>query len=125
MEQTSFDKVMAVNLDGVVSCTRAFWPALMAAAPARAAVVNTSSVAGFYPPAGGGSLPYVVSKFAVRGFSEGLAEQCLTIAPHGACAPVCACVPPCLAPCASHPSRAPGARKHTRTHAHAPHAHTQ
>lgn len=80
MEEETFDKVMAVNLDGVVIMTREFWPLLVRAQ--EAVVVNTSSVAGFYPPAGRNSIPYVTSKYAVRGFSEALAFECKTIAPH-------------------------------------------
>lgn len=80
MTEAAFDKVMAVNLDGVVTATRAFWPMLLKAD--EAAVVNTSSVAGFFPPASGYSIPYAVSKYAVRGFSEALIDQCRIIAPH-------------------------------------------
>jgi NAD(P)-dependent dehydrogenase (short-subunit alcohol dehydrogenase family) len=80
MEEDEFDKVMSVNLDGVIVTTRAFWPMLVAADAAF--VVNTSSIAGFMPPAGGISVPYVVSKYGVRGFSEHLMQQCKVIAPH-------------------------------------------
>lgn len=80
MPEETFDKVMAVNLDGVVTATRVFWPMLLDAD--EAAVVNTSSVAGFCPPAAGYSTPYAVSKYAVRGFSEHLMMQCGVIAPH-------------------------------------------
>ena len=55
-------------------------PMLMAAE--EAAVVNTSSVAGFCPPAAGYCTPYAISKYAVRGFSEHLLLQCRAIAPH-------------------------------------------
>lgn len=51
---------MAVNLDGVVTATRVFWTMLMKAD--EAAVVNTSSVAGFCPPAAGYCTPYAISK---------------------------------------------------------------
>jgi NAD(P)-dependent dehydrogenase (short-subunit alcohol dehydrogenase family) len=80
MSEEMFDKVLAVNLDGVVSMTRAFWDLLVRAD--EAVVVNTSSVAGFFPPASGGCAPYTVSKYAVRGFSEHLALECKLIAPH-------------------------------------------
>ena len=80
MSAAEFDKVMGVNFDGVVSCTREFWPQLLKAT--KAAIVNTSSVAGFMPPAANTSTPYAASKYAVRGFSEHLAWQCNTIAPH-------------------------------------------
>jgi len=81
MSEVAFDRVMAVNLDGVVTMTRAFWPNLVAAADG-AMVVNTSSVAGFLPPCGGISTPYAVSKYAVRGFSEHLMWQTRVTAPH-------------------------------------------
>lgn len=48
----------------------------------EAAIVNTSSVAGFFPSGGGQCNPYAVSKFAVRGFSEHLATDCQVMAPH-------------------------------------------
>ena len=82
MDAATFDKIMAVNVDGVVSCTREFWPLLMAAAPGRAALVNTSSVAGFLPNAASHCTPYAVSKYAVRGFSEHLMTLTPVIAPH-------------------------------------------
>jgi len=75
-----WDKVMAVNLDGVVSCTREFWPQLMAAE--QATIANTSSVAGFIPPAAALCTPYATSKYAVRGFSEHLMYVSRVIAPH-------------------------------------------
>eukprot|EP01047_Picozoa_sp_COSAG01_P009522 COSAG01_NODE_392_length_17668_cov_5.382264_7_plen_103_part_00 len=80
MSEGAFDKVMGVNLDGVITMTRLFWPMLVASDAAY--VVNTSSIAGFIPPAGGICTPYVVSKYAVRGFSEHLMMQCKVIAPH-------------------------------------------
>merc|ERR1719183_1694930 len=80
MDLATYDKIMAVNLDGVVMLTRDLWPYLCRAD--AASVVNTSSVAGFFPPAAGQCTPYAISKYAVRGFSEHLALQCRTIAPH-------------------------------------------
>eukprot|EP00928_Gymnodinium_smaydae_P075815 TRINITY_DN58827_c0_g1_i1.p1 TRINITY_DN58827_c0_g1~~TRINITY_DN58827_c0_g1_i1.p1 ORF type:complete len:337 (-),score=44.48 TRINITY_DN58827_c0_g1_i1:84-1094(-) len=80
MSEASFDKIMAVNVNGVVDLTRAFWPYMLQAE--EAAVVNTSSVAGFFPPSGSLCSPYVTSKYAVRGFSEALAMECKLIAPH-------------------------------------------
>ena len=55
MSEAEFDKVMAVNCDGVITATRVFWPMLVAAD--EAAVVNTSSVAAFLPNGGGQALP--------------------------------------------------------------------
>ena len=85
MSKQEFDKVMAVNVNGVVNCTRSFWPLLMSAAPNPVAVVNTSSIAGFMPQAAGNSTAYATSKYAVRGFTEHLAMQCKVIAPHIRC----------------------------------------
>ena len=45
MSEGAFDKVMGVNLDGVITMTRLFWPMLVASDAAY--VVNTSSIAGF------------------------------------------------------------------------------
>lgn len=67
---SSFEKVMDVNFWGVVRMTKAFLPQLIAT---RGGVVNISSLFGFigYP----GQTHYCASKFAVRGFSETLAEE--------------------------------------------------
>jgi NAD(P)-dependent dehydrogenase (short-subunit alcohol dehydrogenase family) len=80
MSEAEFDKVMAINCDGVITATRVFWPMLFAAD--EAAIVNTSSVAAFLPNAGGMCNPYAVSKAAVRGFSEHLAMDSRIMAPH-------------------------------------------
>lgn len=80
MSTETFDHVMAVDLDAVVFLTHKLWPHLMRAD--EAAVVNISSVAGFWPPGGVRCLPYVTAKYAVRGFSEGLAYECRFNAPH-------------------------------------------
>jgi len=88
MSKEEFDRVIGVNLRGVVQCTRSFWPLLLKVAPAKAAIINTSSVAGFFPPAAGTSTPYAVSKYAVRGFTEHLGIQCRVIAPHLRCVTV-------------------------------------
>merc|ERR1711998_349574 len=62
MSVETWDLVMAVNLDGVVTVTQEFWPQLLKAK--RGFLVNTSSVAGFIPPAAGQCTPYAVSKYA-------------------------------------------------------------
>jgi NAD(P)-dependent dehydrogenase (short-subunit alcohol dehydrogenase family) len=69
-----------LRIAGVVTATRVFWPFLLTAD--QAAIVNTSSVAAFFPAAGGNCNPYAVSKFAVRGFSEHLETDCRVMAPH-------------------------------------------
>jgi short-subunit dehydrogenase len=67
---SSFEKVMDVNFWGVVRMTKAFLPQLAAT---RGGVVNISSVFGFigYP----GQSHYCASKFAVRGFTETIAQE--------------------------------------------------
>ena len=67
-----FDKVMAVNFQGVVRMSRAFLPLLKAAEP-EARLVNISSIFGIIAPSG--QTAYCASKFAVRGFSMALAHE--------------------------------------------------
>jgi len=69
MAEEEFDRVMEINLHGVVSTVRYFLPFLRA--QAKACVVITSSVAGFFPSDKIG-VPYTTSKFAARGFAESL-----------------------------------------------------
>jgi NAD(P)-dependent dehydrogenase (short-subunit alcohol dehydrogenase family) len=66
-----FDKVLAVNFEGVVRMTRAFLPLLQAEPEAR--LVNISSIFGIIAPPG--QTAYSASKFAVRGFSMALAHE--------------------------------------------------
>lgn len=63
--------VMAVNFWGVAWMTRAFLPLLQRSEDA--ALVNVSSVFGLIAPAG--NIGYAASKFAVRGFTEGLRHE--------------------------------------------------
>jgi NAD(P)-dependent dehydrogenase (short-subunit alcohol dehydrogenase family) len=71
MPEPDWDKVMDVNLHGVVNMTRAFLPYLKE--QAESAVVNTSSIFGMI------AVPrqsvYHATKFAVRGFTESLAKE--------------------------------------------------
>lgn len=69
--EADFDRVMAVNFEGVVAMTRAFLPLLQAAPEAR--LVNISSMFGIVAPPG--QAAYSASKFAVRGFSMALAHE--------------------------------------------------
>ncbi len=69
--------VLDVNLMGVVHGIRAFLPRIREQGEGGH-IVNTASMAGMN--AGLGFSPYVASKFAVVGISEGLAMQ---LAPHG------------------------------------------
>lgn len=66
-----FDRVLAVNLMGVIHGTRAFLPHLIASGDGH--VVNISSLNGFFaqPELG----PYVTAKFGVRGFTETLRSE--------------------------------------------------
>lgn len=66
-----FDRVLAVNFEGVVRMTRAFLPLLQAEPEAR--LVNISSIFGIIAPPG--QTAYSASKFAVRGFSMALAHE--------------------------------------------------
>lgn len=71
MPEEDWDKVMGVNLHGVINMTRAFLPYL--ADRPEAAVVNTSSIFGMI------AVPrqsvYHATKFAVRGFTESLVKE--------------------------------------------------
>jgi len=71
VKPADFDKVLAVNFDGVVRMTRAFLPMLQAQPEAR--LVNISSIFGIIAPPG--QTAYSASKFAVRGFSMALAHE--------------------------------------------------
>lgn len=69
--EEDFDWVMDINLGGVVRGTRAFLPHLIRADEAH--IVNISSIFGVVGvPA---QVAYCTSKFAVRGFTEALAEE--------------------------------------------------
>ena len=71
MPESDWDKVMDVNLHGVINMTRAFLPYLRERP--EAAVVNTSSIFGMI------AVPrqsvYHATKFAVRGFTESLVKE--------------------------------------------------
>ena len=68
--------VMNVNLYGAVRCIQAVLPQMRARK--SGCIVNVSSVVGRI--AAIGQQPYVVSKWALEGMSEGLAQE---VAPHG------------------------------------------
>jgi NAD(P)-dependent dehydrogenase (short-subunit alcohol dehydrogenase family) len=67
--ESEIDRILAINLAGVVHGARAAYPYLKAAAPGSA-LVNTASAAGIYG-VGGGAI-YSATKFAVRGLTESL-----------------------------------------------------
>ncbi len=62
------EQVINTNLWGAVYCTLAFLPLLRKSS--RPVIVNVSSLAGLSGVLG--ALPYTISKFALRGFSEAL-----------------------------------------------------
>ncbi len=69
LDLDEFDMVMAVNFGGVLTMTKAFLPHL----GPDARIANISSLFGLIAPPG--QLPYVTSKFAVRGFTEALRHE--------------------------------------------------
>ena len=69
--EADFEWLFEINFWGVVRMTRAFLPLLKASDDAR--LVNVSSIYGIIAPPG--QVPYVSSKFAVRGFSVALAHE--------------------------------------------------
>ena len=71
MPETDWDRVMKVNLDGVINMTRKFLPDLKSRP--ESALINTSSIFGMV--AVPGQSVYHATKFAVRGFTESLAKE--------------------------------------------------
>jgi len=71
MSEADWDWVMNINLNGVVNATRAFLPYLKM--QPEAALINTSSIFGMIAVAK--QSVYHATKFAVRGFTEGLARE--------------------------------------------------
>ncbi|HBO15949.1 MAG TPA: short-chain dehydrogenase [Porticoccaceae bacterium] len=71
MPAEDWDRVMNVNLAGVVNMTRKFLPDLKSRP--EAALINTSSIFGMV--AVPGQSVYHATKFAVRGFTESLAKE--------------------------------------------------
>ena len=67
---SSFEKIMDVNFWGVVRMSKAFLPHLK---NTKGGLINISSIFGVIGYAG--QTPYCASKFAVRGFSETLAQE--------------------------------------------------
>lgn len=67
---SSFEKIMDVNFWGVVRMSKAFLPQLK---KTKGGLVNISSIFGVIGYSG--QTPYCASKFAVRGFSETLAQE--------------------------------------------------
>lgn len=81
-DRTNWDRTFGVCWGGVYNCTRAFLPMLLACD--RGAVVNTSSINGFWASVGP-DVPhtsYSAAKFAVKGFTEALIADFRVNAPH-------------------------------------------
>jgi NAD(P)-dependent dehydrogenase (short-subunit alcohol dehydrogenase family) len=78
----AWDRVFAVNWQGVYYCARVFLPLLVKSS--EGVLVNTSSVNGFWATLGPGvpHTAYSTAKFAVKGFTEALIEDLRTNAPH-------------------------------------------
>jgi NAD(P)-dependent dehydrogenase (short-subunit alcohol dehydrogenase family) len=71
VSEADFEWLFTINFWGVVRMTRAFLPMLRQSRQAR--LVNLSSLYGLVAPAG--QTAYAASKFAVRGFSNALAQE--------------------------------------------------
>jgi short-subunit dehydrogenase len=69
--EEEFDWLLAINLRAVITFTRALLPTLRANPGSH--LVNLSSLFGLIAPAG--QVAYSTSKFAVRGFTEGLRAE--------------------------------------------------
>lgn len=80
--RAEWERVFAVNWQGVYFSARAFLPLLIQSP--EGVLVNTSSVNGFFASLGAGNphTAYSTSKFAVKGFSEALIEDLRVNAPH-------------------------------------------
>jgi NAD(P)-dependent dehydrogenase (short-subunit alcohol dehydrogenase family) len=77
-----WERTFAINWWGVYYCARTFLPLLIASGDG--VLVNTCSVAGFWPTAGAGApiTAYCTSEFAIKGFSEALIEDLRSNAPQ-------------------------------------------
>jgi len=81
-ERAEWERTFGVCWFGVYYCSRAFLPLVVAAPEAH--IVNTSSVNGFWASLGP-AVPhtaYSAAKFAVKGFTEALINDCRLNAPH-------------------------------------------
>ena len=81
-DREEWEKTFEVCWNGVYNCSRAFMPLLVAAPEAH--IVNTSSVNGFWATLGPltAHTAYSAAKFAVKGFTEALINDCRNNAPH-------------------------------------------
>lgn len=72
-EYWAYERVLGINLWGVIHGTKAFLPHLIASGDGH--VINISSVNGYF--AQGGLSAYCTAKFGVRGFTESLRVELL------------------------------------------------
>jgi len=81
-DRAEWERTFGVCWSGVYYCARAFLPLLVKAD--EGAIVNTSSVNGFWATLGGAQphTAYSAAKFAVKGFTEALRIDCRINAPH-------------------------------------------
>ncbi len=81
-DREEWEKTFEVCWSGVYNCSRAFMPLLVAAPEGH--IVNTSSVNGFWASLGPltAHTAYSAAKFAVKGFTEALINDCRNNAPH-------------------------------------------
>jgi NAD(P)-dependent dehydrogenase (short-subunit alcohol dehydrogenase family) len=70
-DYADYERVLDVNLWGVIHCTHAFLPHLLTNPGAH--LVNISSIFGLVAPPKNGA--YVISKFAVRGYTDALRTE--------------------------------------------------
>ena len=77
-----WERTFDINWHGVYYCARVFLPLLIASGDG--VLVNTGSVAGFWPTAGAGQpvTAYSTANFAIKGFSEALVEDLRSNAPQ-------------------------------------------
>jgi NAD(P)-dependent dehydrogenase (short-subunit alcohol dehydrogenase family) len=81
-DREEWEKTFEVCWNGVYYCSRAFMPLLVASPEGH--IVNTSSVNGFWASLGPltAHTAYSAAKFAVKGFTEALINDCRNNAPH-------------------------------------------
>ncbi|MEU9115953.1 SDR family oxidoreductase [Streptomyces sp. NPDC048483] len=72
LDDSVFDQIMRVNVNGVWNCMRHQIPAMLASG-AGGSIVNTSSVAGQL--ATGAAAPYIAAKHAVMGLTRAAADE--------------------------------------------------
>lgn len=80
-DYSDYESVLNVNLWGVIHCTHAFLPHLLASYDSH--LVNISSIFGLVAPPRNGA--YVISKFAVRGYTEALRTELQSKNIHVSC----------------------------------------